>query len=33
MDWLHVSNMASQMRSFCARPLDALSLLIGPLQR
>jgi predicted transposase YbfD/YdcC len=33
MDWLHVSNMASQMRSFCARPHEALSLLIGPLQR
>lgn len=33
MDWLHVSNMASQMRSFCARPLDALALLLGPLQR
>jgi predicted transposase YbfD/YdcC len=33
MDWLHVSNMAAQMRSFCARPLDALALLLGPLQR
>ena len=33
MDWLHVSNMASQMRSFCARPHEALSLLLGPLQR
>lgn len=33
MDWLQVSNVASQMRQFCANPLDALSLLIGPLQR
>ncbi|MBA2680951.1 MAG: hypothetical protein H0U76_21465 [Ktedonobacteraceae bacterium] len=33
MDWLHVSNMASQMRRFCARPQEALPLLIGPLQR
>jgi hypothetical protein len=29
MDWLHVSHMASQMRSFCARLLDALALLLG----
>jgi len=32
-DWLHVSNMASQMRSFCARPQEALALLLGALQR
>jgi len=33
MDWLHVSNMASQMRSFCARPQEALALLLEALQR
>lgn len=33
MDWLRVSNVASAMRRFCARPREALSLLIGPLQR
>ncbi len=33
MDWLHVSNMASQMRRFCAHPQQALALLIGALQR
>jgi predicted transposase YbfD/YdcC len=33
MDWLHVSNVASQMRRFCARPHEALPLLLGPLQR
>jgi predicted transposase YbfD/YdcC len=33
MDWLHVSNMASQMRVFCARPQEALALLLGALQR
>lgn len=33
MDFLGVSNMASQMRRFCSRPHEALSLLIEPLQR
>jgi len=33
MDWLGVSNMASAMRGFCARPHEALSLLLSPLQR
>lgn len=33
MDWLHVSNIASHMRRLCARPHEALSLLLGPLQR
>jgi hypothetical protein len=33
MDWLHVSNVPSQMRRFCAKPHEALSLLLGPLQR
>jgi predicted transposase YbfD/YdcC len=27
MDWLHVRNVASQMRHFCAHPLEALHLL------
>lgn len=31
MDWLRVSNMASQMRRFCVRPHEALSLFIGSL--
>jgi predicted transposase YbfD/YdcC len=31
IDWLHVSNLASQMRALCARPLDALALLLGAL--
>jgi predicted transposase YbfD/YdcC len=33
MDWLQVSNVASQMRRFCARPHEALALLLGPLLR
>jgi predicted transposase YbfD/YdcC len=33
MDWLQVSNVASQMRRFCARPHEALFLLLGALQR
>lgn len=33
MDWLHVSNMASQMRRFCAKPHEALALLLGSFQR
>jgi predicted transposase YbfD/YdcC len=33
MDWLHVTNVASQMRRFCARPHEALPLLLGTLQR
>ena len=33
MDWLHVSNMASQMRHFCAHPEEALQLLCGKLLR
>lgn len=33
MDWLRVSNVASQMRRFCARPQQALALLLGALQR
>jgi predicted transposase YbfD/YdcC len=33
MDWLRVSNMASQMRCFCAHPQQPLSLLLGVLQR
>jgi predicted transposase YbfD/YdcC len=33
MDWLHTVNVPSQMRRFCARPQEALSLLLGPLQR
>lgn len=33
MDWLGVSNVASEMRRFCARPHEALALLLGPLQR
>ena len=33
MDWLQVSNVPSQMRRFCARPEEALALLLGPLQR
>jgi predicted transposase YbfD/YdcC len=33
MDWLGVSNMASAMRRFCARPQEAFSLLLRPLQR
>ncbi|MFL5702255.1 MAG: hypothetical protein ACJ8AG_05425 [Ktedonobacteraceae bacterium] len=33
MDWLQVRNMASQMRHFCAHPLEALHLLCGELSR
>ncbi|HET8911999.1 MAG TPA: ISAs1 family transposase [Ktedonobacteraceae bacterium] len=33
MDWLQVTNVASQMRRFCARPQEALALLLHPLQR
>ena len=33
MDWLHVSNVASQMRHLCAHPGDALQLLCGKLLR
>jgi hypothetical protein len=33
MDWLQVSNVASQMRHFCAHPVEALHLLCGKLLR
>lgn len=33
MDWLHVPNVASQMRHFCAHPLEALQLLCHELTR
>src|SRR5437016_2029257 len=33
MDWLHVPNVASQMRHFCAQPVEALHLLCGTLLR
>ena len=33
MDWLQVPNVASQMRHFCAHPVDALHLLCGKLLR
>ena len=33
MDWLHVPNVASQMRHFCAHPLEALQLLYHQLLR
>src|SRR5438445_795494 len=33
MDWLHVPNVASQMRHFCAHPAEALHLLCGKLLR
>ena len=33
MDWLGVSNVASQMRHFCAHPHEALPLLLGRLSR
>ncbi len=33
MDWLQVRNVASAMRHFCARPLEALHLLCGELLR
>jgi hypothetical protein len=33
MDWLHIPNVASQMRHFCAHPGEALLLLCGKLLR
>jgi len=33
MDWLQVTNVASQMRHFCAQPHEALLLLLGKLSR
>ena len=33
MDWLHVPNVASQMRHFCAHPVEALHLLCHKLLR
>lgn len=33
MDWLEVSNVAKQMRHFCAHPHEALHLLLGGLSR
>jgi predicted transposase YbfD/YdcC len=33
MDWLHVRNVASQMRRFCAKPHEALQLLCGAFVR
>lgn len=33
MDWLEVTNVASQMRHFCAHPHQALRLLLGKLER
>jgi hypothetical protein len=33
MDWLHVPNVAAQMRHFCAQPQEALQLLLGKLSR
>lgn len=33
MDWLRVTNVASQMRHFCAHPSEALQLLLGRLSR
>ena len=33
MDWLGVTNVASQMRHFCAQPQEALHLLLGKLSR
>ncbi len=33
MDWLQVRNVASQMRHFCAHPLEALHLLCCELSR
>jgi hypothetical protein len=33
MDWLGVTNVASQMRHFCAHPRHALHLLLGKLSR
>ncbi len=33
MDWLGVTNVASQMRHFCAQPQEALQLVLGKLSR
>jgi hypothetical protein len=33
MDYLGVSNVAKQMRHFCAQPQEALQLLVGKLSR
>lgn len=33
MDWLGVSNVAKQMRHYCAQPREALQLLLGKLSR
>jgi hypothetical protein len=33
MDWLHMKNVASQMRHFCAKPHELLRLLLGKLSR
>jgi predicted transposase YbfD/YdcC len=33
MDWLHVTNVASAMRHFCAHPHEALQLLLGALSQ
>jgi hypothetical protein len=33
MDWLQVSNVAAQMRHFCAHPAEALQLLCCQLLR
>ena len=33
MDWLHVPNVASQMRHFCAHPIETLQLLCNTLSR
>ena len=33
MDWLQVPNVASQMRHFCAHPVEALHLLCSKLLR
>jgi hypothetical protein len=33
MDWLEVSNVASQKRYFCTHPHEALHLLLGKLKR
>ena len=33
MDWLGVTNVAKQMRHFCAQPQEALQLLISKLSR
>ena len=33
MDWLHVPNVASHMRHFCAHPVEALQSLCNKLSR